>query len=68
MKKVLMMLALMAFPFAIQAQTKFHDIELNEATGPVKSITQSGMMGRGEQVINSGRQDAGRRSDRPGVR
>ena len=52
MKKVLMMLALMAFPFAIQAQTKFHDIELNEATGPVKSITQSGMMGRGEQVIN----------------
>ena len=46
-----MMIALMAIPFAMQAQSKFHDIELNEATGPVKSITQSGMMGRGEQVI-----------------
>ena len=46
------MMALMAIPFAMQAQTKFHDVELNEATGPVKSITQAGMMGRGEQVIN----------------
>ena len=46
-----MMIALLAVPFALQAQTKFHDVELNEATGPVKSITQSGMMGRGEQVI-----------------
>lgn len=52
MKKVIMMIALLAIPFAIQAQTKFHDVELNEATGPVKSITQAGMMGRGEQVIN----------------
>ena len=43
---------MMAIPFAMMAQTKFHDVELNEATGPVKSITQSGMMGRGEQVIN----------------
>ena len=51
MKKVMMMLAMLALPFALQAQTKFHDVELNEATGPVKSITQSGMMGRGEQVI-----------------
>ena len=51
MKKFMMMIALMAIPFAMQAQSKFHDIELNEATGPVKSITQSGMMGRGEQVI-----------------
>ena len=43
---------MMAIPFAMQAQTKFHDVELNEATGPVKSITQAGMMGRGEQVVN----------------
>lgn len=48
MKKVFMLLAMMAIPFAMQAQTKFHDVELNEATGPVKSIT-SNMMGR-EQV------------------
>ena len=41
---------MMAIPFAMMAQTKFHDVELNEATGPVKSITQSGMMGRGDQV------------------
>ena len=52
MKKLFMMIALMAIPFAMQAQTKFHDVELNEATGPVKSITQAGMMGRGEQVVN----------------
>ena len=52
MKKVMMMLAMLAIPFAMQAQTKYHDVELNEATGPVKSITQAGMMGRGEQVIN----------------
>ena len=52
MKKVMMMMAMLAVSFAAQAQSKFHDVELNEATGPVKSITQSGMMGRGEQVIN----------------
>ncbi|MBR2235308.1 MAG: hypothetical protein IJ892_09665 [Prevotella sp.] len=52
MKKMMMMMAMLAVSFAMQAQTKFHDVELNEATGPVKSITQSGMMGRGEQVIN----------------
>ena len=40
----------MAIPFAMQAQTKFHDVEANEATGAVKCI-QSNMMGR-EQVIN----------------
>ena len=33
MKKFMMMIALMAIPFAMQAQSKFHDIELNEATG-----------------------------------
>ena len=45
MKKVLMMLALMAIPFAMMAQTKFHDVEANEAQGPVKKISQN-MMGR----------------------
>ena len=50
MKKLFMMLALMAIPFAMQAQTKFHDVEANEATGAVKCI-KSNMMGR-EQVIN----------------
>ncbi len=50
MKKVFMMLALLALPFALQAQSKFHDVELNEATGPVKKITQS-FMGQ-EQVID----------------
>ena len=43
MKKVLMMLALMAIPFAMQGQTKFHDVEANEAQGPVKKITSSTM-------------------------
>ena len=38
-------MALLALPFAMQAQTKFHDVEANEATGPVKSIKQA-MMGR----------------------
>lgn len=44
MKKVLMMIALMAIPFAMQAQTKFHDVEANEAMGAVKKISQN-MMG-----------------------
>ena len=45
MKKILMMVAMLAVSFAMQAQTKFHDVEANDATGPVKSIT-SQMMGR----------------------
>ena len=49
MKKVMMMLAMLAVSFAVQAQTKFHDVEANEATGPVKKIVVN-MMGR-EQVI-----------------
>ena len=40
-----MMLALMAIPFAMHAQTKFHDVEANEAQGAVKKISQN-MMGR----------------------
>lgn len=43
-----MMLALLALPFAMQAQSKFHDVELNEATGPVKKITQVFM---GQEII-----------------
>lgn len=44
MKKVLMMIALLAIPFAMQAQSKFHDVEAHDAKGPVKSITVT-MMG-----------------------
>ena len=50
MKKMMMMLALVAMSFAAQAQTKFHDVEFNEASGPVKKIVSS-VMGR-EQVTN----------------
>ena len=50
MKKIFMMMALLALPFAMQAQTKFHDVELNEAQGAVKKISQS-MMGM-DQVVN----------------
>ena len=45
-----MMMALLVVPFAMQAQTKFHDVEANDATGPVKSIRQTAMMGQ-EQTI-----------------
>ncbi len=49
MKKVFMMIAMMAIPFAMQAQTKFHDVEANEAQGPVKSITTT-MMGNSRTI------------------
>lgn len=45
MKKVLMMFAMLAIPFAMQAQSVFHDVEANEAQGAVKKISQN-MMGR----------------------
>ena len=45
-----MMIAMLALPFAMQAQTKFHDVELNDAQGAVKKI-ESSQMGR-QQVIN----------------
>lgn len=32
---------MLAVSFAMQAQSKFHDVELNEATGPVKTIATS---------------------------
>ena len=38
------MIALLAVPFAMQAQTKFHDVEANDAKGNVKSISMN-MMG-----------------------
>ena len=41
MKKAIMMIALLAVPFALQAQTKFHDVEANEAKGPVAKISHS---------------------------
>ena len=44
MKKIMMMIAMLAIPFAMQAQ-KFHDVEANDAKGAVKSITTS-MMGQ----------------------
>jgi len=44
-----MMIAMMAIPFAMQAQTKFHDVEANEAQGPVKSITTT-MMGNSRTI------------------
>ena len=50
MKKVMMMIAMLAIPFAMQAQSKFHDLELNQVSGPVKTIV-SNVMGR-EQIIN----------------
>ena len=54
MKKIVLMFVLMALPFAMQAQTQFHDVELSEAQGAVKKITQD-MMGR--QQITTFTQD-----------
>ena len=42
------MLVLFVVPFAMQAQT-FHDVEANDAKGPVKSITTS-MMGQSQTI------------------
>ena len=50
MKKVMMMIAALAMTVAMQAQTKFHDVEANEAKGPVKTMTME-MMGN-SRVIN----------------
>ncbi len=43
MKKILMMVAMLAVSFAMLAQTMYHDVELNEAKGAVKCIKSSGM-------------------------
>ena len=39
MKKLLMTLALLAVVGSGMAQKKYHDLEVNEVTGPVKSVT-----------------------------
>ena len=49
MKKTLLMMVLMIVPFALQAQTKYHDVEVNDAKGAVKSITSS-MMGQSQTI------------------
>ena len=49
MKKVFMMIAMMAVTFAAQAQTRFHDVEANDATGPVKSISTN-VMGQAQTI------------------
>ena len=43
MKKLTMMIAALAMCVAMQAQTKFHDVEANQAKGAVKSISTSVM-------------------------
>ena len=48
MKKLMMMVAMLAVSFAMQAQTKFHDVELNEAKGAVKSIKSNRM---GQDIV-----------------
>ena len=64
MKKVFMLLAMMAMPFAMQAQTKFHDAEANEAKGAVKSLTVSMMgMDRTYQFSEDGKIVSGDISD-----
>jgi hypothetical protein len=50
MKKFFLMFAMLALPFAMQAQTVFHDVEANEASGKVKKI-ESNQMGR-QQIVN----------------
>ena len=49
LKRLTVMMALLAVPFAMQAQSKFHDAEANEAKGAVKVIKQT-VMGRTEEV------------------
>jgi len=43
MKKIMLMFAMLVTSLAMQAQTKFHDAEAQEAYGNVKSITVSVM-------------------------
>ena len=50
MKKMMMMIAALAMTVAMQAQSKFHDVEANHAKGPVKTMTVEDMMG--QQVTN----------------
>ena len=43
MKRTFLLLAMLAVGIAMQAQTQYHDVAINEAKGAVKSITQSAM-------------------------
>lgn len=43
MKKVLLTLAMLATTVGLMAQTKYHDVEANDAKGPVKSIVETVM-------------------------
>ena len=45
----MMLIASLAMTVAIQAQTKFHDVEANEAKGPVKSMVVN-TMGQGRTI------------------
>ena len=49
MKKIMMMIAALAMTVAMQAQSKFHDVEANEAKGAVKTMTQD-MMGMSSTI------------------
>ena len=44
-----MMIAMLAIPFAMQAQTKFHDVEANEAKGSVKTMKMD-IMGMSQSI------------------
>jgi len=50
MKKIFMLMMMLAVAVGIEAQTKFHDVEANDAKGAVKKMI-SNMMGQ-EQTIN----------------
>ena len=50
MKKVFLMMSLLVLSLGMQAQTKYHDVEANDATGAVKCI-KSSVMGR-EDITN----------------
>lgn len=49
MKKIMMMIAMLAIPFAMQAQTNFHDVEANEAKGAVKTMKMD-IMGMSQSI------------------
>ena len=49
MKKMMMMAAMLALSLVMQAQTRFHDVEANEAKGAVKTMTIT-MMGNARTI------------------
>ncbi len=64
MKKMMTIVAMLACVALVQAQSKFHDVEANEAKGPVKSITTS-MMGMTQTTTfdENGKMTSGNMSD-----